>query len=125
MVQTCSFVLVIHLTKANGGTLKQLVTMRVIFLGQYPNSISYNLLPSFFIMNSKPDSEKFEKITRHLKTPNMEMICGIVSKEERLRIMTNAIKNVENEEQAQYIASYILELQQKLKECEERKNIPS
>ena len=73
-------------------------------------------------MESKPDPEKFEKVTRHLKTPNMEMICGIISKEERLRVMTNAIKNTENDEQAQYIASYILELQQKLKECREQKN---
>ncbi len=73
-------------------------------------------------MKSKPDSEKFEKITRHIKTPNMEMICGIVSKEERLRIMIDAIKNIENDEQAKYVASYILELQQKLKECKEQKD---
>jgi len=72
-------------------------------------------------MKTPIDLSKFETITSHIKTPLMERVCGVIKEEERVKTITHVILEIANEKHAKILAEYIVNLQEKLKECEKRK----
>ena len=66
-------------------------------------------------MKKPLDASMFEEITRHIKIPFMEMICGTLKKEERIKSITRVILDIDNEEHAKLVAELIVDLQQNYK----------